>query len=73
MIFESSGERGQARGEQFVGGRGAKHVVLDPPAKISLGNVNPRLDGNTHARLQRTAPADRIVHNRAQMGLARGL
>src|SRR5437870_2240106 len=45
----------QALAQQFVARLGDKDVVLDPHAELFIRNINPRLDGDHHSRLQRPA------------------
>src|SRR6185437_8903681 len=66
-LFYFIGGAGKARGEELVAVLGDQHVVLDSNTQVFLGNVNARLDGYDHSRLQWTIAVAGIVDVEAEV------
>src|SRR5579862_276247 len=65
--FYFVGGAGKTGGKELVSVLGNQHVVLDAHAQIFLGNVNPRLHGDNHARLERAVAIAGIVNVEAKV------
>src|SRR6266446_1282793 len=66
-FFDFNGIAREAFTQQLVAGFGDENVVFDAHAQIFFGNVNTRLNGDDHARLERGAVVTGVVNVQADV------